>query len=149
MEVVFCNKEQEVVVSYNEILNDFMGLTIKCIDSLNQGNKSSEDNLETNLDIVKNIFRYLKTAKKLEHKKVQINNFPILNNGIEKKLEFILTLFKLGISSGKKMPRILDIICKIINCMDFLAGVTIPIISGRLGLPENAHFNLLNIWREV
>lgn len=72
MEVIFCNRDPEVVYSFNIILNDFMGVIIKLIDSLNQGNKSIEDNLETSLDIIKNVFKYLKAAKKLEHKKAQI-----------------------------------------------------------------------------
>ena len=79
MEVIFCNKDPEVVYSFNAILNEFMGVTIKYIDSLNQGNKNIEDNLETSLEIIKNVFKYLKTAKRLEHKKTQISNFPILN----------------------------------------------------------------------
>lgn len=33
--------------------------------------------------------------------------------------------------------------------MDFLAGASIPVISEKLGLPEEIKQNLLKIWREV
>lgn len=33
--------------------------------------------------------------------------------------------------------------------MDFLAGVSIPVISTHLGLPEHTHNSLLKIWKEV
>lgn len=147
MEVVFCNKDKEVVEYFNQLLNDFMDMTIKCIESLTQGNKSNEDSLEHLLEVVKNVFKYLKNAKKLEHKTVQVANLALLSSGIDRKYNYILELFKFGISSGKKLPKILDLICKIINNMDFLAGSSMPVICRRLGLSEESKKDLLNIWK--
>lgn len=93
------------------------------------------------------MFKYLKNAKKLEHKTVQVANLALLSAGIDKKYNYIFELFKFGISSGKKLPKILDLICKIINNMDFLAGSSMPVISRRLGLSEDSRKDLLNIWK--
>ncbi len=65
------------------------------------------------------------------------------------KYEYILGLFKLGISSGKKTPRMLDFICKIIHNMDFLARAAMPVISQKLGLEEASRADLLRIWSET
>lgn len=104
--------------------------------------------MEIYFDIIKNVFSYLRNAKKLEHKLQQIKNINVLNEDLEAKYEYILTLFKFGIATGKKMPKFLDLICKIIHNMDFLARAAMPVISEKLGLDEGIRQDLLKIWNE-
>jgi hypothetical protein len=56
-----------------------MGINIRNIELLNQGNKGNEENLSIYFEIIKNVFKYLRNAKKLEHKLQQIKNINILN----------------------------------------------------------------------
>ena len=46
MEVIFCSKEKQVVVFFNELLGINMQLTLKEIEEVKNGGKKSEDNLE-------------------------------------------------------------------------------------------------------
>jgi|LakMenE18May11ns_1017448.scaffolds.fasta_scaffold9929346_1 hypothetical protein len=74
MEVVFCNKNQDIVIYFNQTINSFMETSIKSFQALSQGNKTVEDSIENYLEIIKNLFKYLKNARKLEHKVIQKKN---------------------------------------------------------------------------
>jgi len=65
MEVIFCNKNPEVIKSFNNLLTIFMLLNIRNVELLSQGNKNNEENMEIYLEINKNVFKYLRNAKKL------------------------------------------------------------------------------------
>ena len=65
MEVVFCNKNQDIVIYFNHTINSFMETSIKSFQALSQGNKTVEDSIESYLYIIKNLFKYLKNARKL------------------------------------------------------------------------------------
>lgn len=41
MEVIFCNKDKEAVGFFNQLIDQFLGIGMKFIKSLSQGNKSS------------------------------------------------------------------------------------------------------------
>jgi hypothetical protein len=74
MEVVFCNKNQDIVIYFNQTINSFMETSIKSFQALSQGKKTVEDSIENYLEIIKNLFKYLKNARKLEHKVIQKKN---------------------------------------------------------------------------
>jgi len=74
MEVVFCNKNLDIVIYFNQTINSFMETSIKSFQALSQGNKTVEDSIENYLEIIKNLFKYLKNARKLEHKVIQKKN---------------------------------------------------------------------------
>jgi hypothetical protein len=49
MEVVFCNKNQDIVIYFNHTINSFMETSIKSFQALSQGNKTVEDSIESYL----------------------------------------------------------------------------------------------------
>ena len=73
-------------------------------------------------------------ARHLTHKTLQIQNIALLAENIEIKLDYMLGLFKFGISFGKRQPRFLELICIIIHNMDFLSRDALPTFAEKLGL---------------
>ena len=57
-------------------------------------------------------------------------------------------MFKFGISFGKRQPRYLETISRIIHNMDFLSGAAIPTIISKLGLDQAKSNDLLAIWKK-
>ena len=147
MEVIFCSQDPELVRCFNKLLGIVMNLSLKQIDLLRDGNKKSEDVLDTTLTICKNVFKYLRIARNLTHKEIQIKNIGILEEDINIKFDYIIGLFKFGISFGKRQPRYLETISRIIHNMDFLSSAAIPTIVHKLGLDQSKSSELLEIWR--
>ena len=68
LEVIFCNRDKEVVVSFNNLMTISMQLGMREINLLTEGNKKAEDELSVNLETFKFIFKYVKNALRLIHK---------------------------------------------------------------------------------
>lgn len=105
--------------------------------------------LNYSLNIIKNLFEYLRDARKLTHKQTQIRNIEegIVKVNINVKFDFMVLCFQFGIDNKSK--KYLDKICDIIQQMDFICFETFDELVKRLGLSMKRRENLKTIWSSL